>query len=312
MLHKNLIFVILLLFPIATKAQDTIKIGPSYTYNEAEYRSLYGKGFHGEYGREDIIFSDNHKRIEYCYYYNNERICKGHDYFITDSTFAIEMSFNSSDYSDLNLYKYHKLNNGKYLISRDTPQYYETAIATEIFPLIIEGQKSTISKTNADTLWTTDYVYNKYNFSHPFPYEKINIYKNTVKEKVYDYNQVEYGPTYSNGLKLDTLHSLNYNVCISQLADLSIMLVCTITSEGNIKVSDIITDNTSCLGTAQHLVLRINNFEKLKPATVNTEAVNVRWFIPVIISRDGISYVSYGENIYNLLRDKYIKTHPLD
>lgn len=312
MLHKYLIIAILLLFSGAINAQDTIKIGPSYTYTEAEYSSLYGKGFHGEYGREDIIYSDNHKRIEYCYYYNNERICKGHDYFITDSTFAIEENYNSSEYSDLLLYKYQKLDTGKYLIRRDTPQFYETAIATEIFPLIIEGQKSTISKINADTLWTTDYVYNKYNYSHPFPYEKINIYKNTVKGKVFDYNQIEYGPTYTNGLKLDTLHSLNHNVCISQLSGLTIMLVCTITTEGKIKVSDIITDNMGCLGTAQHLVLRLNNFKELNSATVNGEAVNARWFIPVIISRDGNSYVTYGDNFYNSLRDKYIKTHPLE
>ena len=71
-------------------AQDTIFVTPQVRFKETEKSKYFSKGYHGEYGREDIIFNDNKMRVEYCYYLDNKRVSYGYTYeFLNDSILQI-------------------------------------------------------------------------------------------------------------------------------------------------------------------------------------------------------------------------------
>jgi hypothetical protein len=73
---KYFLGLIVLLFSVSIKtySQDTLKIGPSYNYSSTTNPHI-GKVFASriEYGLEKIVFNENFKIMEYCYYYDKKR-----------------------------------------------------------------------------------------------------------------------------------------------------------------------------------------------------------------------------------------------
>ncbi len=63
--------------------QDTLKVEPSRFYSSV-HEPFQGKdfAFSVQRSREDIVFSDSHQRIEYCYYYDTRGICFGTTVFL--------------------------------------------------------------------------------------------------------------------------------------------------------------------------------------------------------------------------------------
>ena len=73
MIIKTLFSLFIFCVSLNTFGQDTIKVGKSRHYTDKEVRKLTGKGFGGKYGQENIIFSKEHIKVEFCYYNEKTR-----------------------------------------------------------------------------------------------------------------------------------------------------------------------------------------------------------------------------------------------
>jgi hypothetical protein len=175
--------------------QDTIKVEKSYYYKTSDLPPRNSRMFHGsmKYGREDIIYSDSASRIEFCYYFNNERNCFGTTYkLIGDSVLSI----------DSTKWFYKKIAS-RYFLSRYLDGVYESGWAIKLIPLITDGLFVTTTSDRIDTLWTTAYQSGERNNPYSCPHRKIN--RLVFSDKIYRADRVDEVPTFMNGDKIDTI-----------------------------------------------------------------------------------------------------------
>jgi hypothetical protein len=266
---------------------DTIKVEPSIYYT-SDKEPFQGKDFASRvrYAREDIIFSETHKRIEYCYYYDNKRECGGTDYQITnDSTLKIDNSplgIDSTSDVDKEIWNYKKRGE-KYFIERYFNGTYVSGFAKSLIPLEIIGLSTTMTADKIDTLWAIDYSKCKPSQS----YDSIWIFHTTkVKGKIFAQDKVDEIPTLLNGDPLKIVYLHRTNICVSEPPPMRVEeLKFVISKEGrfvNIKQSIGDIDKYGCPDYALDLIRSVLQLGKIKPAKVKGQNVNVEWTLKVI------------------------------
>jgi hypothetical protein len=289
--NKKIAFLSFLLFLIQnTNAQDTIRLAPSIHYSEMDYE-LARMG--PERAREDVVFNERHKKVEYCYYLNNKRICSGEEYrLIGDSILQIGDSLHLDQMVH---WTYKKRENGQYFVKR---QYYgvcESGIASDLMPLIKLNDFATLSQETQDTLWVANVQYynKKYKrrgiafapkFRHPMA---------KIEGKIYEIDKVEQLPTFMNNDSLPKIIGssfLNFlkkgrmAICYGEPFIYVKNMSFIVTKSGEIKniqqnIGSIDIDD--CTSLLRELMLFINQFGRLKPAKIKGRSVNVKYILNV-------------------------------
>lgn len=194
---RELIIVFFLTATIYSFGQDTIKIEPSILYSSKEFPDRSKDfAFKAEFAREDIVFSETKKRIEYCYYYDGERNCFGESYeIINDSIIQIKSQFTDS-ISEIWKYKIMEYNN--FMVQRRYDVFIETGIVNSLIPFSRIGKFITQVKEGSDTLWVTDYT--NYNFQGPYRRKPMYYFpKAKIVGKIYQDTEVDKLPTTPSG-----------------------------------------------------------------------------------------------------------------
>ena len=158
----SVLIVIFKLSFLQVAAQDTIKMEPSKFYS-AKVHPNRSKQFAGlvKYAREDIIYSSCKRRIEYCYYYDEERHCFGQTYeIINDSILMVDQT----------RWHFQKLGN-TYSMWRFDGKFIEFGTASALIPFTPESPFVTTTSDQIDTLWTTDYSTD----DPSKPYDRIGV-----------------------------------------------------------------------------------------------------------------------------------------
>jgi hypothetical protein len=275
-----------------TYSQDTVLVGPKYEYSSLEHPHR-GKAFASsvKYGREDIIFSPNHKRIEYCYYYDSKRISYGSTYEIVNDSVLFENGVK---------WLYQKVIDSLYQISSvdSSTQIIETGYCTSLIPLSPHGRIYSIQIHSGDTLWSSSR-------------SKICFHPSTISGKIYEYNQVDAIPQHLNGESLNEHSFDRANHCLCEAWITLYMVSFIVTKEGQIKnIRQAFGSFSShCPYDLARLTGQLASL-KVSPATVNGEPVNCRWFMDINMDETGNRKLSYRqdlkkEHIKHLKEKKY-------
>ncbi|MEZ4685757.1 MAG: hypothetical protein R3B47_06735 [Bacteroidia bacterium] len=258
-------------------SQDTLRIGPSYYYSADEVQKLSGKGFLGNYGQENIVFDQHHTQVDFCYYKDSVRICYGYHFRITDDSTLI---IGSSLHDTLEAWTFRKLDNKLFYVYRYNDGLLESGKVHTLIPL---QQIEPFSVTTPDqevTLWKT----NNFTFlNRRYGYYLADFNVTRVQGKIYDYDKVDTPPVLLNG---DSLPSVEIDAVQPCLCDPIITIntvTCIVTREGKIvNIEQALGDiSDHCAYTMMEINRKISAWGKVKPATKNGKAVNVRWFIKV-------------------------------
>lgn len=285
-------------------SQDTIKVEPSIFYSKEKEKQLTGKGVYKEYSKEVIIFSENHKREECCYYVDSiVRKCIGIDYKnIGDSILLIGELDKRNDLEHWNI---NKLKNGNYLLERINNGTYELWESKKLVPPQPLTSLITITLDKKDTLWTTSFNSNCNQYPN---YRKTKFYKKEIFDKVYEYDKVDSPPTQLNGKALKKINIQGIAPCFSEPAFVDITLVAMIiTKEGDIQNIEqaIGTLSEGCPFTMQEIIKEIKSRGKVNPAVKGGKKVNVRWFVEVNNEHRNYIHPVIEDNKRN--RKKYIR-----
>jgi len=274
MRKKNFsILITIAFFQSYSFSQDTIRYGERIEYNSIDY-PYKGKDFYSNLKskREDIIFSKNKMRVEYCYYEDNKRLCSGNTYELLNDNIVLEDSIQ---------WNYIKKTDDNYIIWKEDEFNAEYGQASSIFPLVKEGIFYTINNHTKDTLWQEDYSYfekDNPNYSQP----KFCYYNSFIEGKIYEYDQVDIPPSKENYTSFDKIEVVPVYTYGQPMNDITTMM-CIITKEGRI------VNIEQALGglhtyypiTLKEIITQIANWGKVNPARVKGNNVNVRWFITV-------------------------------
>ncbi|MFK7904852.1 MAG: hypothetical protein AB8B69_06990 [Chitinophagales bacterium] len=280
---KNLCVYFTLLFTnvICSIAQDTLLVEPSIFYSSVEY-PYRSKTFavSAEYAREDIVFNPLHKRVEYCYYYDNQRICFGDTYYlINDSTLQI------GDLSDVNheIWYYKQVAPKNYKVTRYYNGLQELGQVNSLMPFLKRGQFITKSILQNDTLWGIDY--SDYNIKRPlWRYPKYFFPKSKVNGKIYQDYDVDRFPRTKEECVLDTIRLARKDVCYGEslLAINNVTFIVTKIGEvKNIEQFEGGFKFESCPFYLYNLMKEIMKHAPFEPAMINNKKVNVRWYVEI-------------------------------
>ncbi len=275
---KNISYVILLvctffLSMLNSAGQDTVKVEPSIFYT-SEKEPQRGKDFASrvKYAREDIIYSDKHRRIEYCYYYDNDRHCYGNTYNITsDSTIQV----------DENTWKY-TLVGSNYFMEQYFEGTYISGYANSLIPLTFVGTRTTATSDKIDTLWSV-------NFDNSRSRRGIELHKTNFYEKVFNSYEVDTPPSLLNGDSLAIIHLERTDVCISSPRYFVNEIQFVVTKSGrivNIEQSIGNIDIKHCPEYVLDLMRYLVRLGPLRPATVKGKNVDVLWKLKVDMNEE--------------------------
>lgn len=281
---KNICICFALLFvnTICSIAQDTLLIEPSIFYSSKEhpYRS---KAFavRAEYAREDIVFSPLHKQVEYCYYYDKERVCFGDTYYlINDSTLQI------SDSSNVNheIWYYKQVAHRKYEVIRYYGDLQESGQVSSLMPFLKNGQFITKSVHQNDTLWGIDYS----NYSKKRPlwrFPKYYFPKSEIDGNIYQDYEVDRFPRTKEGCVLDTIRLVRTDGCSGEPLLWAIKNISfVITKKGEIKNIEQFEGGfnfESYPWYLYELMKAVMSHAPFEPAMINNEKANVQWYVEI-------------------------------
>lgn len=204
-------------------AQDTIRTEAPIHYTST-IDPVRGKDFaaKAKYAKETIVFSATHQKIEYCYYYDDKRVCFGNEYeIISDSLLR----------KDGQEWFYKPIAN-KYYIRRYNKGLYESGYAKSLIPLIVDGLLTTTSLNYQDTLWYADYT--KYQPERPYAMPQYSFHKTSITDKIYQAKKITH---ISPILKGDSIIELKLDpddVCYGSPYVLRLGLFFTITDDGRL------------------------------------------------------------------------------
>lgn len=275
---KYIIWLLISLISIQVHSQDTVRIGESYYYSSEEVSGLNRKGFAGDLGQENIRFSENHIKVEYCYYSDSVRNCYGYHFWINnDSTLIISDSLMNQIYES---WTFKKVDNGNFYVYRVINGFLESGRVDNLIPLNQIEPFVTTSLDKKDTLWwTNDFTL----VNRKWYYYTTDFNTSEVNGKIYDFNKVDAPPTQLNGDSLSSVEIKEIQHCFSQSRTWINTITCVITKEGEIlnieQALGGIEDN--CSYTMMEINRKIYNWGKVKPAIRNGVPVNVRWFIKI-------------------------------
>jgi hypothetical protein len=259
-------------------SQDTIKVEESSEYFSAS--NTWGSmEFNAKvkYSREDIVFSDNLKRIEYCFYYDNQRNCHGKTYELqNDSTLSIFES------QDTLIYNFQYKNSDSLFIYGENNNTYEFGYVNSLIPLL-PYEIYTLNEHKTDTLWISDFS----NFSPENPYStpKWTYPTNKINGKIYSSSEVDILPTTSNGQQLPSNINLKRTKhCINEPLLFIQSMEFTIDNKGrikNIKQKIGNFESNYCPYYLMEVMKIISNYGTLNPAKINGEEVWMKYEINV-------------------------------
>lgn len=271
---------LLLLLPLCSLvsnswAQDTIRHGDRIIYsNEKKY--LRSKAFYAtvKYAREDIIHSPIKKRVDYCFYMDNERNCWGTNYETpNDSTLWIY------DNWDTIVWTYRNASHG-FQLERQVGSTTISAQADSLIPF--QPTIEIACGIHADTLWVEDYKMVEFSnrFSKPqFSYPQVTIEGEILKE-----DQLSTTPTLLNGDSIPVLSLKRTDYCLCEPYIWIQSLKCIVTEKGEIKNIQQHRGNVdveNCPGYFQKLQMELDSWGKLQPGTVDGKPVHSELLIEV-------------------------------
>jgi Fe-S-cluster containining protein len=246
--------------------QDTIRIEPGIYYT-SDIEPNRGKDFasRARFAREDIVFSNTRKEIDYCYYYDNKRYCIGQDFeLINDSTLSID-----------GVRWTYKLQGKQFLVYRYEDNFFESGYTKSLIPFEPTGPFTTTTADKIDTLWTTDYSTDKP--SKPYDHPTYNFYKAKIKGKVYKPGEVDQPCTFLNGDTLARIYLQRKDGCYGEPLYVVRTMKFIVTQEGhilNIEQDKGNMDLNFCPYYAMELMKYIKRWGLLKPAKRKGQNVN--------------------------------------
>ncbi|MCF8298386.1 MAG: hypothetical protein K9J13_12640 [Saprospiraceae bacterium] len=261
--------------------QKRIRVEPISRYSRLKKENRNSRWMHSfaKRAREDIIYSDTHKRVEYCYYLGFERICYGETYrLIGDSTLQIgDTLYNNK----VHQWTYRKLENGNFFVYSNFDNVYEFGIVKELIPFERIGNFIVTKKNKKDTLWIADY--SKVDMSKLYSEPIIQIYKSKICGKIYDADEVDISPSLINGDSIPEikLERLSYQFCEPWMMVVKNMSF-IISNTGvilNIEQYNGFFDNNDPY--ILELMKEIIKMEPLKPAIVDGEYVNSKCYVEI-------------------------------
>ncbi|MEM1001943.1 MAG: hypothetical protein AAGH46_04765 [Bacteroidota bacterium] len=278
MKYSIAILLLLVLGSAYAYSQDTLRIGESYHYSAEEVQKLRGKGFHGKYGQENILFDQNHIKVEYCYYHEAIRTCYGYHYrIINDSTLTIGDSLGNKS---IETWTFKKLSNSHYAVYRMKDGFLESGEVDTLIPLRHIEPFVTTTLDKKDTLWQTN-DFTCLNRTHGYYTADFNV--SNVAGRIYDYLEIDTPPVQLNGDSLLSIEINGIHPCMSQPLTWLTAVTCVVTKEGKIvnieQALGGISDN--CSYTMMEINRSIATWGRVKPATLSGRPVNVRWFIKI-------------------------------
>lgn len=275
--HLKIAFV-LLWVSLYAHSQDTIRVGESHYYSAEEVYRISRKGFSGDLGQENIKFSENHIKVEYCYYSDSIRNCYGYHFRIkNDSTLVISDSLMNQIYET---WTFKKTDDNNFYVYRIYKGFLESGRVDNLIPLNQIEPFVTTSLDKQDTLWrTTDFTL----VDRKWGSYTVDFNTSMVNGKIYDFDKVDTPPTQLTGDSLSSVEIERVHHCFSQRETWINTVTCIITKEGEIvnveQALGGIEDN--CSYTMMEINRKIYSWGKVKPATRKGEPVNVRWFIKI-------------------------------
>lgn len=262
---------------VASWGQDTIRVEPGIYYT-SDIEPNRGKDFanRARFAREDIIFSENRKQIDYCYYYDNERVCHGQSYeLVNDSTLSIGGV----------IWTYH-LKGNQFLVYRCEKGAFETGYVKSLMPFEPTGLFATTSADKMDTLWTTDYstdLPSKF-FDRP----TYNFYKTKITEKVFKASKVDEPCALLNGDTIPSVYLQRADGCYGEPLYTVRTMKFVVTKEGqilNVEQDDGNIDMDFCPYYVMELIKHIKQWGLLKPAKRKGKNVNALCTVAVDMGR---------------------------
>lgn len=278
----GLLIIFLSILSTFSFGQDTIRVEPSKFYTSEE-EPTRGKDFASrvKYAREDIVFNQNFRKVEYCYYYDNKRICYGNTYqLIGDSTLQIGDSASSNA---IQTWTYRKMKSRQYLVYRFHNGLYEIGKAKELIPFEVIGSLFTMTWDKSDTLWIADY--STVSSNNPYSKPKYSYPKASIEGKIYEFEKVDQPPTLLTGeLIPDTIMRARTDRCLSEPYQRVITMSFIVTEDGHIKNIEQGFGNFDieyCSLYILELMTIISNYGQLKPALLDGKPVNVKCIVNI-------------------------------
>jgi hypothetical protein len=279
---KELILLILLVNTLFCFGQDTIKFEPSVFYSSKEYPNRSKAfAFQAQFAREVIMFSETKKRIEYCYYYDNERVCFGESYeILNDSVIQIKSKFSDSIFEN---WKHKIADNNSYLVQRKYGSYCETGTVNSLMPFLKTGKFITQHQSSKDTLWITDYT--NYNFKGPYRTAPSYYFpKAKIKEKIYQDFEVDKMPTTIKGDSIFNISLARKDYCLSEPMTAVRTITFVVTSSGEIKNIEQFEGNFDlqyCPFYIMELMKQVLSIGRWIPGKVDGKNVNVKCYADI-------------------------------
>lgn len=272
---------LLFLSALTGNAQDTVLVSERVHFSTKEAPRFYSKGYHGRYGREDVVYDKNHKKVEYCYYEGNERKCKSRDYRIVGDSVLSVTPFDSWNDNGTTVWHFRKMNEDRYSVYRTGTTFLESGVVTSLMPMTFEGPVITMLPDKRDTLWSLYYDIDAYLYS--WSDFRVDFHKTAINDPVYEYNEIDIAPKLADGNPIPVIEIDGVVHCPSESMKLTSKhtMVCIITEEGNIVNVEQAYGGLSdhCPYTLMRVIHSIRSMGPLLPAKKNGKNVAVRWFI---------------------------------
>lgn len=256
--------------------QDTIQVDPISFYSSSDWPVL-GKTFYSQvrYAREEIVYSNEKMRVDYCYYYDSERECFGRDYHLLNDSILMEDSVR---------WEYIKLSENEFQVSRKLNGGVEIGRVRELFPLEKKGVFYVLSSITGDTIWQEDYSVvdprRSYSRDPAFCY-----YYSEIEGPVYNYDEIDVSPRVGRAQWLDTIDiNIGGFECYGQPLGIDVtLMICVITKDGRIVNIEQGLGGLSvgCPGALKEIILEISNWESIAPGRKDGIPVNVLCFVAV-------------------------------
>lgn len=264
----------ILFFMINGHAQDTLKVEPSIYYSSAEHadtRSFYG---YVQYAREDIVYTDSLRSIQYCYYMDSVRHCMESVYQLKDDDVLLV-----SNYRDTIAWNYKRRSDSLYEISAFIDGFYQYGLARSLHPLLFFNKQVTTTSDKIDTLWSIEYVYSPHD---PEGYATYALHKKNIEGKVYTNKQCSLQPRLQNGAVFTELTWILGELGYNDPYYFVRRTVFIVTAEGRIaNVSEMGNLEWSSAAVCIDFLKQVYRYSPLLPATRKSKPVNVQWEVSV-------------------------------
>ncbi|WP_018343435.1 hypothetical protein [Cytophaga aurantiaca] len=272
---KKLLFIFAAIFFInSVSAQDTIKVEPSVYYESTihqDTRSFYG---YVQYAREDILYFDSLRSIQYCYYMDSVRKCIGSVYQLKPDNVVL-----ISTLQDTVAWMYRKYNDSLYEVNAVIDGFWYSGWASSVMPLQFKGELAAIAADRTDTLWYTTYAYTSH---FPQGNSSYRLNQTPVKGKIYKSKQCDLLPRLQDGSVFAKMNWEVKNLCYNDPYYYVSRTVFVVTAEGRIRnISRAGNLDLSCSDVYIDFVKTLYKNLPLMSATRKGKPVNIQWEVLV-------------------------------